>query len=168
MCMLDSHLLVQQEVGTEVHQHDILVVVVQQIFVQVVPVFQIELWLQEEVVVLPAIVAAERLVETQAIRPDPLLQHVPVLIMEVAVVLPPLVEHQAKNKVNPIVLSPAMEHWAMAEPVATGPPETVTMVEQAEGTMVEEGHSVLVAEVAPATLLIQLLPQVPPLVTAMQ
>ena len=167
MCMLDSHLLVQQVVGTEVHQHNILAVVVQQIFVQVVPVFQIELWLQEEVVVLPAIVAAERLVETQAIRPVPLLQHAAV-IMEVVVVLPPLVEHQAKNKVNPIVLSPAMEHWAMAEPVATGPPETVTMVEQAEGTMVEEGHSVLVAEVAPATLLIQLLPQVPPLVTAMQ
>ena len=167
MCMLDSHLLVQQEVGTEVHQHDILVVVVQQIFVQVVPVFQIELWLQEEGVVLPAIVAAERLVETQAIRPDPLLQHVPVLIMEVAVVLPPLVEHQAKNKVNPIVLSPVTEHWAMAGAVATSL-EDVTMVEQAEDTMAVEDHLVLVAEVAPATLLIQLLPQVPPLVTAMQ
>ena len=166
MCMLDSHLLVQQEVGTEVHQHDILVVVVQQIFVQVVPVFQIELWLQEEVVVLPAIVAAERLVETQAIRPVPLLQHAAV-IMEVVVVLPPLVEHQAKNKVNPIVLSPVTEHWAMAGPVATSL-EDVTMVEQAEDTMAVEDHLVLVAEVAPATLLIQLLPQVPPLVTAMQ
>lgn len=166
MCMLDSHLLVQQVVGTEVHQHNILAVVVQQIFVQVVPVFQIELWLQEEVVVLPAIVAAERLVETQAIRPVPLLQHAAV-IMEVVVVLPPLVEHQAKNKVNPIVLSPVTEHWAMAGPVATSL-EDVTMVEQAEDTMAVEDHLVLVAEVAPATLLIQLLPQVPPLVTAMQ